>query len=289
MQNNHHQHYFQSEERYDAPAGAPPAYTSSASPAYYQAVSDSKHRHGKPILFPQQLVFTYRVGRSHSHLGEVKDQPLFLVRIPRWSMGWSDIVLLSGTDKLDAPLASAGVEKGSKTTRTALRVMPHRGSALQQPFEASMDGNYKSKHHFTIPVGADGHLETFEWRQSKGRMVKDLVGGFQFGLKLVRLQGPPAASSSSSAHSGSDADDMDGVTSDGRSVVAVFAGERWRYNNAKFRFSNEGSTGELGELFEIIAVMSFIRLFEMQMAQGSSIANSSSAAAASSSAAAAVV
>ncbi|CAH0027769.1 unnamed protein product, partial [Clonostachys rhizophaga] len=165
---NHHQHYFQSEERYDAPAGAPPAYTNYASPSY-QAVSDSKHRHGRPILFPQQLVFTYRVGRSHSHLGEVKDQPLS-----------------SGTDKLDAPLASAGVEKGSKTTRTALRVMPHRGSRLQQPFETSMDGNYKFKHHFAVPVGADGHLETFEWRQSKGRMVKDLVGGFQFGLKLRR-------------------------------------------------------------------------------------------------------
>ncbi|CAG9970348.1 unnamed protein product [Clonostachys byssicola] len=288
MQNHHHQHYFQSEERYDALAGAPPAYTNFASPSY-QAVSDSKHRHGRPILFPQQLVFTYRVGRSHSHLGEVKDQPLFLVRIPRWSMGWSDIVLLSGTDKLDAPLASAGVEKGSKTTRTALRVMPHRGSALQHPFETSMDGNYKSKHHFAVPVGADGHLETFEWRQSKGRMVKDLVGGFQFGLKLVRLHGPPAGSSSSAHTGGSDDDEAGGVTSDGRSVVAVFAGERWRYNNAKFRFHNEGSTGELGELFEIVAVMSFIRLFEMQMAQGSSIANSSSAAAASSSAAAAAV
>ncbi|VUC29753.1 unnamed protein product [Clonostachys rosea] len=272
---------------YAAPP-APPIYeeVDSTVPAYHDEVIPPSSRSSKPHLFPTEFTLSYRLGRSLSFLYKIKDQPLYAIKTPRVATGWTEIVLLNGTDKLSAPLASASVEKGSKTARTNLRLMPRPNGSYQEPIDISMSGNYSMRHQFSLPTGPGGEEESFEWRSSKGRLIKDLVGGFQFGAKLVRLSGPTLAPTGNGSSDNEDDREMDGITSDGKSVVAIYAGERWHYSQCKFRFINEGATGQLGEVFELAAVMSFVRLFEVQIAAGLSAsymsASSSSAAAAAS-------
>ncbi|KAK7222998.1 hypothetical protein V2G26_011001 [Clonostachys chloroleuca] len=272
----------------DAVPPGPPTYeeVDSTVPAYYDQVILPPSTSRKPLLFPSEFTLSYRVGRSISFLYETKDQPLYAIRTPRVATGWTEIVLLNGTDKLSAPLASASVEKGSKTTRTNLRLMPRPNGSYQEPIDISMSGNYSMRHQFTIPTDPGGEQESFEWRSSKGRLIKDLVGGFQFGAKLVRLGGPTIAPAGNGSSDDGDDGEMDGITSDGKSIVAIYAGERWHYSQCKFRFINEGARGQLGEVFELAAVMSFVRLFEVQIAAGIS-ASYMSASSASSAAAAA--
>ncbi|CAH0025808.1 unnamed protein product [Clonostachys rhizophaga] len=215
-------------------------------------------------LFPPECIFTYRLSHSHSYLGAKRNEPLFLVKTPRLLMGTGDILLLNGTDKLDTPLASAGALKirSGTTCASHLRLKPRLGGSFTQPMDIDVTVGTKNKYQFTVPVGPANRAETFEWRQSTGELVRSLAGGFQYGMKLVRLDGPPGGSGG----------DQDGkvtvVGGDGKPIVAVFAAMRPQANNAKFHFMNEGATGELGEVFELAAMISFIRLFEFQLSQG---------------------
>lgn len=221
---------------------------------------------GKPVLFPQQCVFKYRMSHSHSYLGVTKDEPMHLVRTPRFTMGSGDIVLLSGTDKLDTPIASIGALNLKRGTGAAaeIRFKPRPGSSISQPMDISMTNGLKNKYQFTVPVGPAGRQATFEWRQSTGELVQNLAGGFQYGMKLVHLDGA-VGSSSLDLEKDSQATV---VASDGKPIVAIFAAVRPQANHAKFHFMNEGATGELGEVFEIVAMMSFMRLYELQLSQG---------------------
>lgn len=279
----------------------PPSYP--AAPAYEDVAYEDSYaaspaypppQQGKPAIFPTAFTFEYRMFRSISHIYEKKgSEVLFAVKTSRVVTGMQDLVLLSGPDKLSAPLACASLEKGSKTTRTNLRLMPRPGGAFQEPINVSLRGNYSLKHQFEVAVGPNGETETFEWRSSKGKLVKSLVGGYQYGQKLVRMDGPvipPRASGSGAAGNSDDddgEDDMSGITSDGKRVVAIGAGERWHYGTSKFRFLNEGATGELGEVFELAAVIGFMRLYEFQLAQGATAISVSNSAAASNAAVAA--
>jgi hypothetical protein len=178
-------------------------------------------------------------------------------------MGTGDILLLSGTDKLDTPLASAGALKirSGTTCASHLRLKPRLGGSFTQPIDIDVTVGTKNKYQFTIPVGPANRAETFEWRQSTGELVRSLVGGFQYGMKLVRLDGPAGGSNGQDGK-------VTVVGGDGNPIVAVFAAMRPQANNAKFQFMNEGATGELGEVFELAAMISFIRLFEFQLSQG---------------------
>ncbi|CAH0057037.1 unnamed protein product [Clonostachys solani] len=240
---------------------SPPAYEEVQTKPAHAAISAQ----GTPALFPRECIFTYRLSHSHSYLGAKRDEPLFLVKTPRLLMGTGDILLLSGTDKLDTPLASAGALKirSGSTCASQLRLKPRLGGSFTQPMDIDVTVGTKNKYQFTVPVGPANRPETFEWRQSTGELVRSLAGGFQYGMKLVRLDGP-AGGSINSSHDGK----VTVVGGDGKPIVAVFAAMRPQANNAKFHFMNEGATGELGEVFELAAMISFIRLFELQLSQG---------------------
>jgi hypothetical protein len=219
----------------------------------------------QPHLFAREMLFNYSKNGSPSYLRVADNKPLYAVQTPRWNMGWADINLLSGPSESDSVMATVSPEKGFKPLHTTMSLM-HQPS--DPPVEVVMFGNHTAKKRFTIAVGPDGAQETFEWRQTTGSMVRELVNGYQIGMKLVRLDGPPMAPASGKS---SAKDDLAGITSDGKSVVAVFGGERVNYSNARFRFVNEGATGVLGDVFELAAVMSFIRLFETQIYQGATV------------------
>lgn len=238
---------------------SPPAYEEIQPSPVSAAISAQ----GNPSLFPRECVFTYRLSHSHSYLGAKRNEPLFLVKTPRLLMGTGDILLLSGTDKLDTPLASAGSLKirSSTTCASHVRLKPRLGGSFTQPMDIDVTVGTENKYKFTIPVGPANRAETFEWRQSTGELVRSLAGGFQYGMKLVRLDGPAGGSNGQDGK-------VTVVGGDGKPIVAVFAAMRPQANNAKFHFMNEGATGELGEVFELAAMISFIRLFEFQLSQG---------------------
>ncbi|KAK7211835.1 hypothetical protein V2G26_019013 [Clonostachys chloroleuca] len=83
-----------------------PAYEEIASKPDYTCSASATYASSRPILFPRECAFFYRITHSHSHLGINKNKPLFLVRTPRFSMGSGDIILLNETDKLDTPFVN---------------------------------------------------------------------------------------------------------------------------------------------------------------------------------------
>jgi hypothetical protein len=103
-----------------------PAYKEIASKPGYTYSASATHASGRPILFPRECVFFYCMAHSHSHLGVNKNEPLFLVRTPRFSMGSGDIILQIGTDKLDPPFASVGALKLKNTKACAAELRLNR-------------------------------------------------------------------------------------------------------------------------------------------------------------------
>lgn len=128
-------------------------------------------------------------------------------------------------------------------------------------------------HEFGVEV-AGGGRERFEWRASKGREVRALLaetagggvsppgrGRFKaLGAKLVRL------SAEADGVGGTRAVRDAGASSDGREVVAVWADcPRWRANRAgTLRFLGTAATGGLGERFQVLALASALRIWELE-------------------------
>lgn len=136
--------------------------------------------------------------------------------------------------------------------------------------------------------------ETFCWRQSHGQEVKHVSKNkYVWGWKLVRLD-----SETSTGGGGGGAEEADptivrsggagegssrvggggkryerglGESSDGKEVVAVWADNTRPSKNklVRFEFLGAGRTGELGEVFEIMAVSSGMRIWQILRAGSS--------------------
>ncbi|KEY72678.1 hypothetical protein S7711_10224 [Stachybotrys chartarum IBT 7711] len=255
----------------------PPAYENNRNSFAISDISSNDYEYdpkNTTYKIPPKLIYDAAWVSTTSYLGTSKDQRLFAVETPSRLIncfGLGKIILRDGTDKLSTPLASVATEKGSKLRRSLIRVAPKPGAANQGYLEVSMSGDWSSKHEFEMPIG-DGTLERFEWRSSRGEQVREVSGGFNFGWKLVRLDGPPAQPGSGKNY-----------TSEGQEVVAVGAHPRLFHKRPQFSLLGSGARGELGETFEIVALMGFLRLYELSMQQ--SAINGNAAAAASTSAA----
>lgn len=194
------------------------------------------------------------------HISEHADQPLYAIKLPGWRSG---LVLHSGPSDKDAPLATAS--KGGKWgchTRVTLPPLP--GSSEDASGEA-MHSHVSLKtatYQFAIEVGGGGEharRENFEWRSSRSDEVKQLDKHSR-GWKLVRLDAcvegcdavpgePPVA-----------------VSSDGGEVVAIWAPSSGlsMTKASKFQFLGAGLTGELGERWAIMAVITALRIWYME-------------------------
>ncbi|KAJ4252865.1 hypothetical protein NW762_010771 [Fusarium torreyae] len=212
---------------------------------------------GSTIKFPPKLIFNVRWLSTTSFLGPTKDEPLFAVRTPNkltHCMGRGQILLRDGLDKLSPAIASVGPEKGSFLTRSLIRVAPKPCATNQEHVEISMSGDWTRRHEFSLRLDS-GKTERFEWRNSRGDEVRNLSGGYSFGWKLVRLDSTPVIPGSPGTSWG--------YTSDGKEVVAVGAHPRFFHKSPEFTFLGAGACGDLGETFEIVAVMGFLRLYEL--------------------------
>ena len=167
-----------------------------------------------------------------------------------------------------------------------LPALPNFGrDTTEEPLEQSTGFLHSTVYSFSIEVetgdpvtggGGGGALrrEGFEWRASHGDEVKEL-DRWSHGWKLVRLHGE--AEGIGGTRAVRDA----GTTSDGKEVVAVFATySGWsRTKAAKFRFLGTGAAGHLGRRFAIMAVITALRIWDLQKKKQAAAAAGSGAAA----------
>ncbi|OJD29675.1 uncharacterized protein BKCO1_7500030 [Diplodia corticola] len=104
---------------------------------------------------------------------------------------------------------------------------------------------------FEVDVGY-GRVEAFEWRSSHGEDIKEVATGSSFGWKLVRL----------SEHGGPTGMGR-GFANDGKEIVAVVAhNASWSASKGlRFAFLGSGLAGAFGEVWEVVAMASGLKLW----------------------------
>lgn len=180
------------------------------------------------------------------HDGPTTDAPPLAALTQEGKMGMDFAILLP-------PLASAGMTGGKEILR-------YHGSLKKETFWFGMQ----------VGEGDGRHLERFEWRRSHGSEVKSL-GQSSWGWKLVRLGSGTAGEGGEDGAS----DRGDGFTKDGKEIVAVWAdGKAFKSmtNIGEFQFRGSGATGELGMLWGLTAILSYICIYVHIARQNAAVA-----------------
>lgn len=188
--------------------------------------------------FPQEFNIYYENLSSSLkfNLGEQKGDSWNVLTFPQ---GWfGDLILYSTSSTKSDPLAV--ITSASKMGKSdAVELAP------LQPGDPTMRGQMDSISHggwaFSAPVPGGGS-ERFEWRDSKSAAVRSL-GESSHGWELVRLN-----------HR--------------EEVVAVWAEKKLALSVSKaatFRWVGSGAGGQLGPIFSVMAVATFLRIWQKRM------------------------
>lgn len=233
---------------------APPEYESSAT----RGVSPYKHL---PLVFN---IYYKQWFSSMYQIGEHENQPLFTIqRHGAWGHNKPMIVLHEGADP-KGPVVGTVTKEGSMKHDTVIE-LPMSSRLGSEPIRERLGGdvsmslkNSRFTFAFDVGRGKETRRETFEWRISKAIEVRSL-DSMAFGWKLVRLGVEQPAGRGGSR----EARDV-GEASDGKEVVAA-----WSENSAmtlskiaKFHFLGAGTTGEFGDDWALMAVLSAFRLWK---------------------------
>ncbi|KAI0097178.1 hypothetical protein GGR51DRAFT_541674 [Nemania sp. FL0031] len=262
------------------PFGQAPAYEAGGSSSAAEPVSGVKRK------FPPALNAYMGLAKTF-HLGEKKEKPLFAVRMHSGFTKNPDLVLYDGpSDK--GPILATATHKSVWKSTSIITVPTREGVAhdsenqrIEMPVHTSF-GHRTFTFTANVGVGKETRCEEFEWRSSRGSEVKELDGN-KWGWKLVRL------SSRTLGGGGERASRVLGSTSDGLEVVAA-----WAQNNSfsmtkvfKFQLMGSALNGMLGERGAVLALMTALRIWWIEMNSATAAGASSSAAASSAAAAAA--
>ncbi|KAF5005388.1 hypothetical protein FDECE_8152 [Fusarium decemcellulare] len=243
---------------------------------------------------PPAIRFTYQNSwtklvcwtRVSLYLSEPDSEPSYSISFPK---GWyGDVILHNGPDPESAPLAQAGRDSTwSSDYNISLPAVPDSDFGSGQEILRHPSGR-KGRWWFATRVGhgPEAHVERFEWRRSHGSEVKS-IGQSRWGWKLVRLGSSKQDEYSSDEEA---PDERDGFTSDGKEVVAVWAGSstfKSLSGVGELHFRGSGATGELGTLWSLMAIMSCMAIFQKAMRDAATAGATASSSASSSSAAAA--
>jgi hypothetical protein len=178
-------------------------------------------------------------GKIRLHLGEDRSHPIYLFSMPG---GWyGDLFIHSGPTADAPPLASAcnSGKVGSHTAITLPALEPGM-PPIQGEFE--MGSWRKDVYSFEVPIGTGlkRSIERFEWRRSSRDEVRAL-GEQGHGWKLLRPSG-------------------------GDEILAVWADASLSMSKAaRFQFMNAEATSALGEAWALMAVLTFVRLWQKMM------------------------
>ncbi|KAJ9149388.1 hypothetical protein NKR23_g4301 [Pleurostoma richardsiae] len=215
----------------------------------------------------------YREGgfsRNYS-LGEHQGQPLYAVRPHTGWSGQPDLVLHGGPTEDFPPLAVLNHERFSRSFTVTLPPLP--GDRLPRDEFVRFPGLLQSNYTFSVEVDRPGgprgmRRERFEWRRSHGAEVGRLAGA-SFGWKLVRMAGDTGAAAGASGGVAGP------VAGDGLEVVAVWVKAAMSLSKVlKFEFTGVGATGDLGERWAVMAVMTALGIWDHDRRQNSNSAAS---------------
>ena len=247
-----------------------PEYTSdTSSPVIPQAIKASYNSSWSKLLCSGSK--TIHLSPSPSNPA-TKSQTSFKVSLPR---GFYGSIILDYASKSTSPLARATPEG-------------RRGYDVLLPGSSVAEGlrrqSRRNKWWFALPVGIDGEVETFEWRRSRGAEIKQLGASWR-GWKLVRLgsnnhgqrdaaqyqevddESLPRYSSEDEKHERADSAHATEEAEEDE-VVAVWAKTGcWTslHDVGEFAFLGSGASGELGQRFAVMAVMTALCIWQKAM------------------------
>ncbi|KPM35587.1 hypothetical protein AK830_g10985 [Neonectria ditissima] len=227
---------------------------------------------------PQTFRLSYKKGLSLKivcYLTDPGTDVTYALSVPdAWYGG---LILHDGPSIDHTPLATVTREgKGDMDFGINLPALESAGIAGGKEILRYMGTFKKEIYWFGTQVGEgdNRHIEKFEWRHSRGSEVKS-IGQSGSGWKLVRLGSSIAGEGNNEV-----ADRGDGFTKDGKEIVAVWAdGKAFKSisNIGEFQFRGSGATGELGTLWGLTAMMSYLCIWLQTMLQAS-VASGASAA-----------
>ncbi|KAH7151715.1 hypothetical protein B0J13DRAFT_619340 [Dactylonectria estremocensis] len=234
------------------------------SPSQPSSSSASAGPRQTPRQFPPSFnLYTGSFGSSSFVLGEHQNQPLYVFSWHSGLSGKPPVLLHSGPSESFPPLAAAEWRSFSASFQVELPPVPGSGarSAREDIVWSCPQGMGPGAYRFAVEIGPGAVREAFEWRHSRGDAVNSL-GGESNGYKLVRLaRGPPGSGGATTG--GMNFVGGGFVDSAGNEVVAAWVMSRGSITKAaKFQFMGTGLTGLLGERWAIMAVVTFLALFQ---------------------------
>lgn len=239
--------------------GAPPVAAPAPPPsqAYPPSSSSSSSLHA----FPPTINGYYSwKSMTTIYLGPSKSEKTHALKIHDKLFSSKQTLALHAGPTPDHPVLVSAFSRGYKDQEFTVTV-PGRGPGgadVVVPTSSIKTGKMSRAARFEVEVGPGGRREMFEWRSSHGEEISAVATGYSFGWKLVRLSGGGAA-----ANGGGPVGAGLGFSSDGNEVVAVIAHNAScsMSKGMRFSFLGSGLAGAFGELWEIVAVGSALKLW----------------------------
>ncbi|KAF7560786.1 hypothetical protein G7046_g3360 [Stylonectria norvegica] len=231
---------------------------------------------------PQRFIISYKKSykRVAVFIKEPDCEPSYAAFLGRdWD---GDMIFHDGPNDEYPPLA--GVQPDGRMNQDFAITLPGvspKGSGSRKEMLRYTPKHKRELYCFSMEVGTgpSRQVERFEWRRSRGSEVKSL-GRSSWGWKLVRvgveIAGVPAPADTSKLP-GYEA--VDGWTSDGKEVVAVWAdaSKTSMMTIGEFEYRGSGATGELGALWRLMAATSSLCIWARTSQIGVSASTSSAA------------
>ncbi|KAJ5724276.1 hypothetical protein N7488_002311 [Penicillium malachiteum] len=207
------------------------------------------------------------ISTSTFHIGATKKKSK-LFAVSTFSNSYSDnpsVTLHDGATHDDPILATFTANKRKRNKPGIFHLPVHPPSFYEMGIVKTMTPHWQGKFRawgpvwsFSAPITTDGtQEESFEWRCSRGKEVEEIATGYLDGWKLVRVSGPKRG------RGGPRRQRDFGFTSDGLEIVAVVAHNpsSCMAKSLRLAFMGTGLTGELGEVWEIMTVVSALQLW----------------------------
>ncbi|KAH7324586.1 hypothetical protein B0I35DRAFT_406374 [Stachybotrys elegans] len=184
-------------------------------------------------------------------LGEHESNTLYSAAL---SGGWQgDLVLYNGPNTDETAALATVRSTGTLGGDNLITLPPPVAGARPVQEEMRRSGVLHEVHTFAMPVGSAAMPQKFEWHRASKEELAPL-GVSSHGWKLV----------------------YNGET------VALWADAKMLSSMtkaARFMFVNSGATGQLGIMWALMAVVTFVRLYQKQVANNTIVASTSAASA----------
>ncbi|KAJ1335918.1 hypothetical protein MN608_02662 [Microdochium nivale] len=246
--------------------------------------SSTKDSPRKPGKLPGAINSYWQTKMSRTfHLGERRDAPLFAVKTGSgWSRKHPELTIydgLSGGD--DTPMLAGATRASMWSRKYDMSLPPLAGSgSTERTIETLAVSTSMTRVVYSfgidVPTGPGGQLqrEEFEWRSTRADEVRGMGSRWVRGWKLVRRSSEAFRGPGGERHARDE-----GTTSDGKEVVAVWAhNQSWSMTKAfKFRFLGSALAGELGDRFDIMALVTALNMWHQETQANASVASAAAA------------